>query len=186
MNMWKVLSFFGCIIALGVAIPASSQTWPAGVTPVRGVVASISGNVLMLKLPSGSEKVHLAKAWKVFTRTPSDLSHVTSRAFVGVTSVKQPDGSERATEIHIFPEALRGAGEGSYLMKSQQTAGASRGRMTNGTVSSVRKGNGSAARSRMTNGIVTAKSGPSTLPVQYGGGGETIPRPPNVPVTPTI
>jgi len=38
----------------------------------------------------------------------SDLSKVQEKTFIGVTTVKQPDGSERATEIHIFPEELRG------------------------------------------------------------------------------
>jgi len=33
---------------------------------------------------------------------------------VGVTSMPQPDGSLRALEVHIFPEAMRGTGEGHY------------------------------------------------------------------------
>jgi hypothetical protein len=44
-------------------------------------------------------------------------------SFVGVTSVPQPDGAQRATEIHIFPEELRGTGEGSYLMNQQGGGG---------------------------------------------------------------
>ncbi len=49
---------------------------------------------------------------------------------MGVTSVKQADGTELATEIHIFPEELRGLGEGSYMMNL--TAGGDNNRMTNG------------------------------------------------------
>jgi hypothetical protein len=78
MNTRTIFSFVGCIIALGFATPAFSQTWPAGVTPVRGVVASVSGDLLTLKSPTGSVKVHLAKTLTVYTKTPSDLAHVTS------------------------------------------------------------------------------------------------------------
>lgn len=179
--MWKVLSFFGCAIGLCFAVPAFSQTWPAGVTPVGGVVTSVSGDVLTLKSASGSEKIHLAKTLTVYTRIPSDLSRVTGKEYVGVTSAKQADGSELATQINIFPESLRGVGEGSYLMGSPQSTGAHRSRMTNGTVSGL--GKAAAPRPRMTNGTVTAKSGASTLHVQYGGGVETIRVPHNVAVT---
>jgi len=180
--MWKAFSLFGCVIALGLAAPAFSQTFPAGVTPVRGVVTSVAGDELTVKSPTGPVKVRLDKTFKIYTRTPSNLSHVTKRAFVGVTSFKQPDGSELAKEIHIFPEALRGTGEGSYLMASPQSAGG-HGRMTNGTVSAMGKAGGSQRRPRMTNGTVTVKSGPSKLLIQYGRGVETIRVPANVTVT---
>ncbi len=55
--------------------------------------------------------------------------------------------------------------------------------MTNGTVSGVATAKGTAPKSRMTNGTVSAKSGASTLSVQYSGGVETISVPPDVRVT---
>jgi hypothetical protein len=76
-------------------------------------------------------------------------------SFVGVTSVPQPDGAQRATEIHVFPEELRGTGEGSYLMHQQGGGGDSR--MSNGTVPESRMTNGAA--SRLTNGAAGAQSG---------------------------
>ena len=182
-NMWKALSPVCCIVVLGYVIPAFSQSWPAGITPVRGVVTSVSGDVLTVNSSSGSVNINLDRQLKVYTRTPSDLAHVTSKSFVGVTSVKQPDGSERATEIHVFPEELRGTGEGSYLMNSDQTKDANRNRMTNGTVSGLGAADGGAPRSRMTNGTVSTKSGESALSIEYGGGVETITVPRNVTVT---
>src|SRR4030081_187297 len=126
------LSFLGSIVALsaGAAARVSSQAWPAGITPVRGVVASVSGNVLTVNSQTGPVKIQLGSPLKVYKRTRSDLSHVNSESFVGVTSVKQPDGSERATNINIFPEELRGIGEGSYLMNPDPGQSASRSRMT--------------------------------------------------------
>src|SRR3989475_7875486 len=128
------LSLLGWIVVFSgvAAAPSSAQSWPAGITPVRGVVTSVSGNVLTVNSQTGPVNIQLGRALKVYKRTPSDLAHVNSESFVGVTSVKQPDGSERATNINIFPEELRGIGEGSYLMNPAQSASSSR--MTNGTV----------------------------------------------------
>src|SRR5882762_3309126 len=169
------LSLLGWIVVFGAvaAAPSSAQSWPAGITPVRGVVTSISGNVLTVNSQTGPVKIQLGSPLKVYKRTPSDLSHVNSESFVGVTSVKQPDGSERATNINIFPEELRGIGEGSYLMNPAQSASSSR--MTNGTVAGP--------ASRMANGNVSTKSGASTLSVQYSGGMQTINVPRDVSVT---
>lgn len=107
----------------------------------------------------------------VYSSVPASLSDVKESSFVGVTSVAQPDGSQRATEIHIFPDKLRGTGEGSYLMK-QGAAGGGKNTMTNGTVSS----------SRMTNGTISKEPG-GTLTVQYQGGSQTITIPSGVSVT---
>jgi hypothetical protein len=104
---------------------------------------------------------------------------VTAGSFVGVTSMPQPDGSQRATEIHIFPEELRGTGEGSYLM-GQQSGRGNVSTMTNGTVGGPRMTNGAA--SRMTNGSVGGRAA-QTLTVNYRGGSQTIAIPAGVTVT---
>jgi hypothetical protein len=116
----------------------------------------------------------------LYTRGPSDLSHVKESTFIGVTTVKQPDGSERATEIHVFPEELRGLGEGSRMMAENRAAAPSR--MTNGNVSASRMTNGTASPSRMSNGSVSSTNG-SSLVVQYAGGSQNVTVPPNTPVT---
>jgi hypothetical protein len=159
--------------------PATSS--PAA-TPVRGTLASLTDSVMTVTTASGETRVRVVAPLRVYVRKPSDLQHVTPSSFVGVTSVKQPDGSERATEIHIFPAELRGTGEGSRLM--EQAAGNSgRSTMTNGTVSGSRMTNGSVAGSRMTNGAVGARAGDSTLTVTYQGGSQTITIPAGVIVT---
>ena len=40
------------------------------------------------------------------------LADVKQGGFVGITAMPQPDGTQKAIEIHIFPEAMRGTGEG--------------------------------------------------------------------------
>jgi hypothetical protein len=51
--------------------------------------------------------MELRQIRQVYRDIPSDLAHVNSASFVGVTSIKRPDGFESAKEIHIFPEELR-------------------------------------------------------------------------------
>ncbi|MDB4882678.1 MAG: hypothetical protein JWL95_1444 [Gemmatimonadetes bacterium] len=161
------------------AAPAASS--PAA-TPVRGTLASLTDTMLSVMTANGEARVRIVAPLRVYVRKPSDLQHVTPSSFVGVTSVKQPDGSERATEIHIFPAELRGTGEGSRLME-QATGNSGRSTMTNGTVSGSRMTNGSVAGSRMTNGAVGARAGDSTLTVTYQGGSQTITIPARVTVT---
>lgn len=137
---------------------------------LRGRVTSISADQLILKSDTGLVAVKLVQPFHLYNRVASDISHVRDSSFVGVTTVKQPDGSERATEIHLFPEELRGLGEGSRMMAPDTTAVAKR--MTNGDVSA----------SRMTNGNVSGDKG-STMVVTYAGGSQTVEVPPNTPVT---
>ncbi len=130
---------------------------------------------------SGSVTVKLAQPFQVYARESGKLDDVKDNVFVGVTSVKQPDGSEVATEIHTFPEALRGLGEGTRIMtvNPNAAAGAS-SRMTNGAVTESRMSNGSA--SRMSNGNVADANG-SKLVVQFAGGSQTVTVPQNIKVT---
>ena len=147
---------------------------------LRGTVASVSANQLVLKSDTGNVTVTVVQPFHLYVRAPSDLSKVKESSFIGVTTVKQPDGSERATEIHVFPEELRGVGEGSRMMQPDQNAAASR--MTNGNVSASRMTNGAVSQSRMSNGSVSSTSG-SSLVVQYAGGSQNVTVPPNTPVT---
>ena len=165
----------------------TTQTAQSAPTPnpdapimLRGTVVSVSANQLVLKADTGAVTVTVTQPFHLYTRAPSDLSHVKESSFVGVTTVKQPDGSEKATEIHVFPEELRGVGEGSRMMAPNPSAGTSR--MTNGNVSASRMTNGTASQSRMSNGNVSSTNG-SSLVVQYAGGSQNITVPPNTPVT---
>jgi Domain of unknown function (DUF5666) len=147
---------------------------------VRGTVASVNGNTLVLKSDTGNVTITMVQPFHLYTRVASDLSHVKDGVFIGVTTVKQPDGSERATEIHIFPEELRGLGEGSRMMAPG--SGGSSNRMTNGNVSNSRMTNGTASQSRMSNGSVSGATG-SSLVVQFAGGSTNVTVPPNTKVS---
>jgi hypothetical protein len=57
-------------------------------------------------------KVKLADNAPVRAVVKAPLSDVKTGAFVGITAMPQPDGTQKAVEIHIFPETMRGTGEG--------------------------------------------------------------------------
>jgi hypothetical protein len=163
--------------ASGQSAPATSADTMAN---VRGTVVSVSPTSLVIKADTGSVTVKVTQPLQVYDREPGQLADVKANSFIGVTTVKQPDGSERATEIHIFPEALRGLGEGSRMMT--QSTGGSGSRMTNGAVAGSRMTNGTASPTRMSNGKVASVNG-SALDVQYSGGSQHVTVPPNTPVT---
>jgi len=150
----------------------------SGRTTVRGRLAAVSDTALTVTTRDGDVHVSLMQPVTIYTRAPATLADVRANTFVGVTSVPDPDGSQHATEIHIFPEALRGTGEGSYPLPQAGGGAASKSTMTNGSVTA----GGGAASSRMTNGAATAHPG-GTITVQYKGGEQTIKVPAGVSVT---
>lgn len=158
--------------------PAAS-TMPTDITPVRGTVAKVSDTSITVTTATGDVTVGVLAPLHVYQRVSSDLGHVDANSFVGVTSEKQSDGSQRATEIHIFPEDLRGTGEGSYLMTPPGGKESTKSTMTNGTVQ-AKPAAGEAPR--MTNGAVASKKGESIV-VNYHGGSQTISIPAGVSVT---
>jgi hypothetical protein len=150
---------------------AVSPAAPPKITGVRGTISTVTDTMLVVLTTAGDIRVALASPPEVYSRGPADLSQVKESSFVGVTSVAEADGTQRATEIHIFPEELRGTNEGSFLMRGQAGAG-SPSTMTNGTVEAP----------RMTNGTIGATAG-GKLTVNYRGGSQTITIPATVTVT---
>jgi hypothetical protein len=147
--------------------------------PIPGVVGKlnvVTNSSVEIQTKTGVVRVEIKQPLTIYREVPSDLSHVTSTTYVGVTSVKQANGMELAKHIMIFPAELRGAAEGSFMMDAAPNA-TTHSRMTNGSVARP-----AASNSRMTNGTVR-KGGGATLVVHYQDGAQTISVPPNVPVT---
>ena len=80
---------------------------------VRGTIASVNGQTLDVKGRDGAPiQVKLAEDVKVLAVDRKSMADVKQGVFVGITAMPLPDGTQKAVEIHIFPEALRGTGEG--------------------------------------------------------------------------
>jgi hypothetical protein len=82
---------------------------------IRGAIESIDGSIYVIRARDGAElKVALADKAQIATVGKASLADVKQGLFVGVTAMPQTDGSLSALEVHIFPDAMRGTGEGHY------------------------------------------------------------------------
>jgi len=105
---WKTLM----LAAAGTLILASSAAAQDTVR-VRGTIERVDGPAYVVKARDGSEvKVTLTDDALVVAIIKAALSDVKVGTFVGVTGMPQTDGTQKAVEVHIFPEAMRGTGEG--------------------------------------------------------------------------
>jgi hypothetical protein len=95
---------------------------------VRGMIESINGDLLIVKKNDGHNVTMKMTPNAAVTGVEKiALSDIAPGAYVGVTSVADSQGNQKATEVHLFPNSLRGAGEGT---RSWDTAPNSS--MTNG------------------------------------------------------
>jgi hypothetical protein len=156
---------------------------PYGMALIRGTVINATSKKINIKTKDSTQTIMLTGSLHLYAPSPGSLADVKNTSFIGVTTQKQADRSDRATEIHIFPEALRGLGEGSFIMDVQTGTGS---RMTNGAASRMSNGQASrmtnGAASRMTNGQAQKTDG-SSLVIQYQGKSRTVKVPANTPVT---
>jgi hypothetical protein len=164
-----------CVVAGGLA---RAQT-PA--SRIRGDIVSVNGSALQLKADSGQTlAVKLAEHYTVSARSHADPTKVASGAFVGTTAVPGPDGTLTAVEVHVFPESMRGTGEGHRPMDVAP------GRtMTNATVASVAVGGQAAAGRTMTNATVATIAGGDQerrMTLRYKGGEKVVTIPKDTPI----
>lgn len=106
-------------------------------TRVRGTIESVNGDTMQVKSRSGEDvKLRIAPDVNVSGITKISLADIKVGSFVGATTVPGPDGGQNAVEVHVFPESMRGTGEGSrpYDLKPNSS-------MTNATVSESVVGN---------------------------------------------
>jgi hypothetical protein len=99
--------------AFVVAATAALAQAPADMVRVRGTVQGVDGSMLTVKSRDGADlKIKLADNAVIRTVTAKTVADVKQGLFVGITAMPQPDGTQKAVEIHIFPETARGTGEG--------------------------------------------------------------------------
>jgi hypothetical protein len=111
--MVRTIRFAAGFAALGLALAAPA--WAQDTVRVRGTIERVDGNHLIVKSRDGAElKIGLAEKALIVAIVKAALSDIKQGSFVGVTGMPQADGSQRAIEVHIFPESMRGTGEGHY------------------------------------------------------------------------
>ncbi|MBS0529142.1 MAG: hypothetical protein JSS22_07105 [Proteobacteria bacterium] len=93
---------------------------------VRGAIQAVDGETVTIKSREGADvNLHIASSMGVTGVAKVALADIKVGSFIGATSVPEPDGTEKAVEVHVFPENMRGSGEGSQpydlLPKSSMT-----------------------------------------------------------------
>ena len=128
---------------------------------IRGTVEKIDGQNLTVKANNGqSMNVKLTDNYLVMGITRASVADIGSGKFIGTTTLGERDGALVALEVHIFPENMRGTGEGHYDWDLRPAS-----KMTNANVANV-----------------TSMGNDRVLTVQYKGGEKKVLVPENATV----
>ncbi|HTH33046.1 MAG TPA: hypothetical protein VL976_01610 [Xanthobacteraceae bacterium] len=151
-------------VAAALAATAASAQTPAPAPQtvrLRGVIEKVDGNTVTAKSDKGDEvKINLADKMMVVGVVKATMAEIKEGSYIGSGAMPQPDGSQKAIEVHIFAESMRGTGDGH-----RPWDGAPNSTMTNGTVGTT----------------VTGVTGP-VVTVKYKDGEKNIVVGPDVPI----
>jgi hypothetical protein len=125
-----------------VAMVAASTIYaiaqqPPSPSRVRGTIEAVEGDVLAVKSRSGEDvRLQMTSDIRIVGIVKIALSDIKVGSFIGTTTVPGPEGMQNAIEVHVFPENMRGTGEGSrpYDLRPNSS-------MTNATVAESVVGN---------------------------------------------
>lgn len=122
----RSLHVFSLVFAL-----AAPVAWAQEATVrVRGTIERVDGDTFFVKARDGAElRIKLAPNAAVVALVQASLADIKQGSYVGVAGLPQADGSQKALEVHIFPEAMRGTGDGHRGWDLQPSS-----TMTNGNV----------------------------------------------------
>ena len=144
-----------------------SSAWAQDTVRVRGTVEGMDGPVYLVKTRSGDTvKVAVTDKPLFVAMVKASMADIKPGMFIGSTAMPGPDGSLRAVEVHIFPEAMRGTGEGhrDWDLKPQAT-------MTNANVEAAVTGvKGQTLTMKYKGGEKTLVVAPETVVVTYAPG----------------
>ncbi|OAF16299.1 hypothetical protein [Bradyrhizobium neotropicale] len=117
-----------------LASTATAQQPPS--VRIRGTIESVDGKTLDIKTREGNDvKVNMTDNVAVFAVVKTSLSEIKEGSYIGVTGMPEPDGTQRAIAVHIFPENQRGAAEGFRPWDARANS-----TMTNATVTQTVQG----------------------------------------------
>jgi len=137
---------------------------PPSPSRVRGTIEGVDGDMLAVKSRAGEDvRLRMTADMRVVGIVKIALSDIKVGSFIGTTTVPGADGSQNAVEVHVFPEEMRGTGEGSrpFDLRPNST-------MTNATVAQTVAGNdGHTLLIKYKDGEKKVVVGPDTPVVTY-------------------
>jgi hypothetical protein len=148
----------------GTSLSAGADSSPP--VHLRGEIGAVTASSFELTPFGGQQtEVDWNKATRFASLKAARLSDIKQGMFVGTAAVPQPDGTLKALEIHIFPESMRGTGEGYRPFPQVE-----QGTMTNATITNMVGSSG------------TTSDGGKTLTLTYKDGHQTVVVPPDAPI----
>ena len=130
----RVLSRWSGFVLAIVALLTSVALQGQSNVSLTGKVTSLKGQDLTVATTNGPAAVKLNDKTVIRGELPIRFSDITPGMYVGATAAKQPDGTFRASRLHVFSEDQRGTGEGHRPLSSAPGSGLT---MTNANVESV-------------------------------------------------
>lgn len=165
--MTRVRLLVGGIAAVVAFVVAAGSMAQSSPTRLRGSIAAIDGKTATIATREGTQvPVNLADNWAVVLVSPATMADIKENSFVGIASMKGPDGTLNALEVLVFPEAARGSNEGHYPWDLQPES-----MMTNATVATVASApDGQTLTLKYKDGTQTIKVKPGTPIVTFAPG----------------
>jgi hypothetical protein len=166
MNTMRILTAASFAAAIAVTSASAQQT-----QRVKGTIEKVDGNTLLIKGPDGAPvTLTLADNALIVGVVKATLADIKEGSYIGSGALPQPDGTQKAVEVHIFAESQRGTGDGHRA----NWDGAPGGTMTNGAVGqSVTGVEGPVVTVKYKDGEKKVVVGPNVPIVRYEVGDET-------------
>ena len=123
-------------LALVILLGTAAWAQQPQTVRIRGTLEAVDGPMLSIKSREGADmKVKMTDNVAVFAVVKTELSEIKDGSYIGVTGMPEPDGTQKAVAVHIFPENQRGAAEGFRPWDQRPNS-----TMTNATVAQTVKG----------------------------------------------
>jgi hypothetical protein len=157
----KEIKLTAAIALLGAVAATAVLAQQPQTVRLRGVIDKLDGRTVLAKsAKSDALKLMLTDKALIVAVVKASAADIKEGSFIGSGAMPQPDGTQKALEVHIFAESMRGTGEGF-----RPWDGAPNSTMTNGTVGAT----------------VTGVDGP-VITIKYKDGEQKIVVTPNVPI----
>jgi hypothetical protein len=128
-----MIRFITALLLAAMSFAALAQAPANPPVRIRGTLEKLDGQNLTVKTRDGqSMNVKLADTFVVMGISKASISDIGRGKFIGSTTVGERDGALVAEEVHIFPENMRGTGEGHYDWDLRPTS-----KMTNANVADI-------------------------------------------------
>jgi hypothetical protein len=128
----RTLTAAGLVFTFAASAASAQET-----VRIRGEIEKVDGSAYLVKNRDGAElKLTVTDKPLYVAIVKATMADIKPGMFVGATGQTQPDGSQKAIEVHIFPESMRGTGEGHYDWDLKPNT-----KMTNANVDQTVNGN---------------------------------------------